>query len=560
MLPVRFPRRSLFLLAPLALLLGCGGADRGGAAAGETGGTLIIAMPAEPTTLLPPVSDASQDAAVIDALFDRLAEIGPTLETFGDRGFRPRLASSWTWANDSLSIAFTIDSLARWHDGQPVEAADVRYTFRVYTSDSLAVNNRAMLGNIDSVSVRDARTAVFWFKRRTPQQFQDATYFMYILPSHLLASIPMKDLPASPFARKPVGSGRFRFANWEAGQRVEIVADTANPRGRAMLDRVIWSIAADFGAATVKLFAGEADFFEYIRPGDLGQIARTPSLRLVDNRALQYLFLGFNLRDPRNPAQPHPLFADAAVRRALHMAVDRAGIVRNVFDSLGAVALGPAPRALIPDTTAFTQLPHDPAHARALLDSAGWRDSDGDGIREREGRRLSFEMLVPSSSAGRRSLTVLLQEQFRAVGAEAKPLVLEVNTFSTRSDDGQFDTYMGGWSVVPGLGGTRQTWTSKGSGNVGRYRNPTFDALVDSALTSFAPVTSHRYWARAFQQIVNDAPAIWLVDQRAPVALHKRFIVPPLRPDGWYADLADWRVDPAQRIDRDRIGLAAAPR
>ena len=462
MLPVRFPRRSLFLLAPLALLLGCGGADRGGAAAGETGGTLIIAMPAEPTTL-PPVSDASQDAAVIDALFDRLAEIGPTLETFGDRGFRPRLASSWTWAHDSLSIAFTIDSLARWHDGRPVEAADVRYTFRVYTSDSLAVNNRAMLGNIDSVSVRDARTAVFWFKRRTPQQFQDATYFMYILPSHLLASIPMKDLPASPFARKPVGSGRFRFANWEAGQRVEIVSDTANPRGRAMLDRVIWSIAADFGAATVKLFAGEADFFEYIRPGDLGQIARTPSLRLVDNRALQYLFLGFNLRDPRNPAQPHPLFADAAVRRALHMAVDRAGIVRNVFDSLGAVALGPAPRALIPDTTAFTQLPHDPAHARALLDSAGWRDSDGDGIREREGRRLSFEMLVPSSSAGRRSLTVLLQEQFRAVGAEAKPLVLEVNTFSTRSDDGQFDTYMGGWSVVPGLGGTRQTWTSKGS-------------------------------------------------------------------------------------------------
>ncbi|WP_337169462.1 peptide ABC transporter substrate-binding protein [Gemmatimonas aurantiaca] len=560
MLPVRFSRRPLFLLASLAMLVGCGDADRGGVAAGETGGTLIIAMPAEPTTLLPPVSDANQDAAVINAIFDRLAEIGPTLETFGDRGFRPRLASSWAWANDSLSIAFTIDSLARWHDGQPVEAADVRYTFRVYTSDSLAVNNRAMLGNIDSVSVRDARTAVFWFKRRTPQQFQEATYFMYILPSHLLASIPMKDLPASPFARKPVGSGRFRFANWEAGQRVEIVADTANPRGRAMLDRVIWSIAADFGAATVKLFAGEADFFEYIRPGDLGQIARTPSLRLVDNRALQYLFLGFNFRDPRNPSQPHPLFADAAVRRALHMAVDRAGIVRNVFDSLGAVALGPAPRALIPDTTAFTQLPHDPAHARALLDSAGWRDSDGDGIREREGRRLSFEMLVPSSSAGRRSLTVLLQEQFRAVGAEAKPLVLEVNTFSTRSDTGQFDTYMGGWSVVPGLGGTRQTWTSKGSGNVGRYRNPAFDALVDSALTSFAPAASHRYWARAFQQIVDDAPAIWLVDQRAPVALHKRFIVPPLRPDGWYADLADWRVDPAQRIDRDRIGLAAASR
>lgn len=550
----------LALLAPLALLVGCGSADRASTTPGDTGGTLIVAMPAEPTTLLPPVSEAGQDAAVISALFDRLAEIGPALETLGDRGFRPRLASSWTWATDSLSIAFTIDSLARWHDGQPVVASDVQYTFRVYTSDSLAVSNRSMLGNIDSVSVRDSRTAVFWFKRRTPQQFQDATYHMYILPSHLLATIPMKDLPASPFARQPVGSGRFRFARWVAGQRVEVVADTANPRGRAKLDRVIWSIASDFGAAMVKLFAGEADFFEYIRPGDLAQIARTPSLRLVDNRALQYLFLGFNFRDPRDLTKPHPLFADVAVRRALHMAVDRARIVQNAYDSLGTVALGPAPRALIPDTTAFTQLPHDPAHARALLDSAGWRDSDGDGIRERDGHRLSFEMLVPSSSAGRRALGVLLQEQFRAVGAEARPLVLEVNAFSTRSDEGHFDTYLGGWSVVPGLVGTRQTWTSKGSGNVGQYRSPVFDAAVDSALASFDPAANHRYWARAFQQIVNDAPAVWLVEQRAPVALHTRFIVPPLRADGWYADLADWQVDPTRRIDRDRIGLATAPR
>ncbi|HEY0930845.1 MAG TPA: peptide ABC transporter substrate-binding protein [Gemmatimonas sp.] len=547
--------RSASLLIALAA---CGGADRGTGDAGEVGGTLIVTVPAEPSTLFPPLVEGSQDAAIVGTVFDRLAEIGPELETYGDAGFRPRLASAWTWAKDSLSIAFQLDSLARWHDGQPVVANDVRYTFQVYTSDSVAANNRSMLGNIDSVSVRDPRTAVFWFKRRTPQQFHDATYHMYILPSHLLAATPMKQLAAAPFARNPVGSGRFRFANWVAGQRVEIVADTSNPRGRAKLDRVIWSIASDFGAATVKLFAGEADFFEYIRPGDLGQIARAPSLRLVDNRALQYFFLGFNLNDPSGGSAPHPIFGDAQVRRALHMAVDRASIVRNAYDSLGLVALGPAPRALIPDTSSFKQLPFDPTTARAMLDSAGWLDTNNDGVRERNGRKLSFELLVPNSSAGRRSLAVLLQEQLRAVGADVKPLVMEVSAFSTRTDGRKFDAYMGGWASTPGLVGMPQTWGSKGSGNVGRYRSAAFDALVDSALTTFNRDASHRYWARAFQQIVNDAPAIWLAEQRAPVALHKRFIVPPLRPDGWYADLADWRVDPAQRIDRDRIGLGSA--
>jgi ABC-type transport system substrate-binding protein len=170
---------------------------------------------------------------------------------------------------------------------------------------------------------------------------------MYVLPSHLLDTIPMAALERATFGRQPVGTGRFRFARWEPGQRIEIIADTANARGRAKLDRVIWSIAPDFGASTVKLFAGEADFLEQLRPENLAQVSRTPSLRLIDNRALSYGFLGFNFRDRADPSRPNAMFGDVRVRRALHMAVDRERLVRNVFDSLGMVALAPAPRALI---------------------------------------------------------------------------------------------------------------------------------------------------------------------------------------------------------------------
>lgn len=545
-----------FRLLPALALLACGGESRvADDATGENGGTMIAVVPAEPTTLLPPLVSSVQGGAVVAALFERLAEIGPALETYGDGGFTPRLATSWRWATDSMSIAFAIDPAARWHDGAPVRAADVRFTYRAYTSDSVGAESRSLLGNIDSVSVRDSMTAIFWFKRRTPQQFYDATYHMWILPAHLLDTVPLSRLAESSFARQPVGTGRFRFARWDPGQRIEIVADTANARGRARLDRVIWSIVPDFGAATVKLFAGEADFFEMIRPDNFAQVAQTPTLRLVDNRALTYNFLALNYRDPQAPGQPHPILGEPSVRRALTMAVDRERLVRSVFDSLGVVALAPAPRALIPDTAALRPLPFDPAAARALLDSAGWRDSDGDGLRERNGVPLAFDMLVPNSSASRQRYAVLLQEQYRAVGVKATPLVLDVNALVARIDRRTFDSYLGGWGTSPGLVGLRQTWASTGTANTSAYASRAFDALLDSALTTFDATRSRRYWARVFQQAIDDAAAVWLYEQRTPVAIHRRFIVPPLRADGWWANLADWRTDPAQRLDRDRIGL-----
>lgn len=545
-----------FRLLPALALLACGGESRvADDATGENGGTMIAVVPAEPTTLLPPLVSSVQGGAVVAALFERLAEIGPALETYGDGGFTPRLATSWRWATDSMSIAFAIDPVARWHDGAPVRAADVRFTYRAYTSDSVGAESRSLLGNIDSVSVRDSMTAVFWFKRRTPQQFYDATYHMWILPAHLLDTVPLSRLTESSFARQPVGTGRFRFARWDPGQRIEIVADTANARGRARLDRVIWSIVPDFGAATVKLFAGEADFFEMIRPDNFAQVAQTPTLRLVDNHALTYNFLALNYRDPQAPGQPHPILGEPSVRRALTMAVDRERLVRSVFDSLGVVALAPAPRALIPDTAALRPLPFDPAAARALLDSAGWRDSDGDGLRERNGVPLAFDMLVPNSSASRQRYAVLLQEQYRAVGVKATPLVLDVNALVARIDSRTFDSYLGGWGTSPGLVGLRQTWASTGTANTSAYASRAFDALLDSALTTFDATRSRGYWARVFQQAIDDAAAVWLYEQRTPVAIHRRFIVPPLRADGWWANLADWRTDPAQRLDRDRIGL-----
>jgi peptide/nickel transport system substrate-binding protein len=538
--------------ATLFTVTGCGGADTPN---GQAGGSVIVVVPAEPKSLFPPLEVTTQGSMVFTQVFDRLANPGDDLNTRGDRGFTPNLATSWIWAPDSMSIAFTLDSAARWHDGKPLVAEDVRYTFTTYTSPLVNSLAAAYVSNIDSVSVRDAHTAVFWFKRRTPQQFFDATYHMFILPSHLLAQVPDTALATSEFTRKPVGTGRFRFAHWDNGERIEILADTGNSRGRAKLDRVIFAFTKDAGAALVRLTRDEVDFFEQIKPENFEQVARSPHLKLVPNPTLNYQFLGFNLRNPKDSTRPHPIFSDKAVRRALVLAADRDRIVRSIFDTLATTSIGPVPRVLVNDTTKLRRPPFSLEQARALLDSAGWLDTDKDGIRERNGVRLSFEAMAFNTSMPRQRAAEQLAEQYRTIGVEMKPMILDGPVVMNRVTKGEFDSYVGGFLPTPGLRGMPGVWGSRGTQNYQRYANPEFDAAMNLALMTFDEAESQEALNRALQIMWDDAPAVWLFEPAAPIGMHKRIQHATLRPDGWYMNLADWSIDPAQFIDRDRVGL-----
>src|SRR5471030_3024595 len=135
------------------------------------GGTIVVSSAADADVLFPPLTLTLMGKQVSDQVFDNLADIGPSLNTVGDAGFTPRLADRWQWAADSQSVAFHLNPRARWHDGVPVSAEDVRYTFQLVKDTSLASPLGSNLDNVDSVSVRDSLTAVVWFHRRTPDAF-----------------------------------------------------------------------------------------------------------------------------------------------------------------------------------------------------------------------------------------------------------------------------------------------------------------------------------------------------------------------------------------------------
>jgi peptide/nickel transport system substrate-binding protein len=523
----------------------------------DSGGTLVISTTTDPGTLFPPLIGTTPAKQITEQIYDYLADVGPEMNTRGDKGFRQQLTDGWRWSTDSLSLAFHINPRARWHDGKAVTAHDVQFTFALNKNPELGGGFLSELANIDSVTVSDSLTAVFWFHERLPTQFLDAAAQLLILPAHQLERIPVARLrQASP---PPIGTGRFRLRRWDKGSSVEIVADSSNYRGRARLDRVIWSSSPDFTTAVTRLFSGEADLFDALRAENLGELRRHPNTRAIILPGTDYNFLQFNLRDPANGTQPHPLFGDRALRRAIAMSLDRTTLVKSVLDSLGLVAIGPTVRVFPTTDPRVSQIPFDSARGRATLDSLGWTGRDAQGIRTRNRRQLAFSLLVPTSSMNRMRMAVLLQAQLRRMGIRVDIEQMDNSALIARQEARSFDAALGGWHLGASPDGTRRAWSSVGVDkdgvNYGSYRSPTFDAQLDSALRADAAHARERF-TLAYTTINEDAPAVWLYEPRTVIGLHRRLRPASMRPDAWWVDLADWYIPSSERLLRDRLSLA----
>ena len=549
------------LLCALAMC-GCVGTES--SSAKNSGGTLAISTGGDPDVLIPSLVQSVQAAQMTDMIYDRLADIGDSLNIVNDKGFVPRLADHWTWAADSLSITFHINPKAKWHDGFPVRSSDVRFTVTSAKDSSLGSPVTPLITNIDSVSTPDSLTAVYWFHARSPQQFYDAVYQLSIMPEHVWKSIPPASWRASDAARNPIGSGQYRFLRWIPRAAVELVADTANYRGAPKLSRLVWSIAPDFQAAVTRFLTGETDFFEQLRLENLPEVAKHPELRTKQYHALQYSFVQFNLRDPAHHDRPHPLFSNRELRRALTMATDRATIVRSVFGALALPALGPTVRAYPTTDPNLTQIPFDLPRARQILDSLGWRVSTSDSVRRRNGRPLQFTLSVPSSSKVRVQTAVILQEQLRQAGVKMNVEQLDFPVIVEKDRKRTFDATIGQWNTQPSPGAVLGSWGIGGSrassgNNHGSYENPVFDAYVDSALASFDPAKRKAYFTSAYETIIQDAPAIWLAEPSPTVGYHSRLQLATLRPDAWWIHIPEWWIPADKRIPRDNTPQSATP-
>jgi peptide/nickel transport system substrate-binding protein len=480
---------------------------------------------------------------VADQLFLRLAELGPGLVTAGDSGFVPGLARSWT-RRDSVTLAFEVDARARWHDGVPVTARDVVFTFGRAKNPSISPRLVNLLRQITSVTAENDRTVVFRFSRPYSEQLYDATFHVAPIPAHLLAALPEEEAARSAIMDKPIGSGPYRWVRSVPGQFVELAANPDFFLGSPRVERVILRLAADPAARLNLILSGQADAMDNIPPpqDNLRRVAADPDLRMISVPSPAVGYLLFNQRDPRNRTRPHPILADVRVRRAITLGLDRRRLVQAVFGAQGAVPYGPVSRILWIRHRSPEPEEKDVPEARRLLAIAGWGDSDEDGTLDREGRPLRLQLILPNTSAIRRQLALLVQEQLRQLKIDLEVQLLEIAMWNQRRTAGDFDVDFAAVVQDPSPSGLTQSWTCNGGNNVGGYCNREVDSLMQRAVLSSGDPAE--FWVAALRQIEADAPATFMYAPTYVYAVNRRFRSVAISPQSSWLLLRKWSVTP----------------
>jgi peptide/nickel transport system substrate-binding protein len=493
-----------------------------------------------PTLMEGPASNTS-NIELADQLFLRLAGLGSTLLTAGDRGFIPLLARSWS-RRDSVTLLFELDPRARWHDGTPVTARDVIFTLERAKNPAIAPKLADLLRRVESVKAEGDRRVVFRFSEAYPEQLYDATFHVAPLPSHLLDTIPPEALARSSFASQPVGNGPYQIARSVPGQFMELAANRHFFLGKPRLERVIIRAAADPGARLNMVLSGQADAIESVVPplDNLRRISADSTLRLIPVPSPTVGFLLFNQRDPRDTSRAHPILSDVRVRRAITLGLDRQLMVRAVFGSYGEVPYGPVSTILWIRHQAPRAARQNIAEAQRLLAAAGWGDSDGDGTLDREGRPLTLSLSLPSTSAIRRQMSLLAQEQLRRIGIQLDLQQLEFPLWIERRSQGRFDIDFGATSQDPSPSGLTQGWSCGGGTNVAKYCNPRTDSLLELATLGRGGKDPAQAWLAVLRQIEADAPATFLYAPFYVYGVKRRFRNVAISPTSSWEQLRLW--------------------
>ncbi|NOT07561.1 MAG: peptide ABC transporter substrate-binding protein [Gemmatimonadales bacterium] len=518
-------------------------------------GALVFIMGQEPASPVPTALQSSKaNADISDLLFLRLARPGPGLSVADEKTFEPQLARSWR-RRDSLTLVFELDPRAKWHDGTPVTARDVVWTFDRTRAPGADPQRALLLRYLASATAETDRRVVLTFRRAYSAQFFDATYHVQPLPAHLVDSIPIGRFAASQFVRQPVGNGPYRWVRREPGRLVELAADPAFFLGAPKLDRVVVLVARDPEAQINLLLDGTADAYEAIPPvWGPPRIPRNSPIRLLAAPSFSVAYLLFNQRAYGDRSKPHPVLSDPAVRRAVTLAIDRATLVRSTFGAYAQIAEAPVAGPQWTSSLVPKGPPFDPAAARALLRERGWADRDGDGTLDKDGVPLALRLNLPSTSAPRLTIAPQVQEQLRHVGIRIDIVRLDGPVWAERRNKGEFDIDFSSATLDPSPSGIVQSWTCAGrsGSNVGQYCNPAVDSLLDRAI--YSTRRGDAEWRAAYAALQRDYPAVFLASSSSVFAIHSRFRGVTLRPESYYADIWRWSVDPARRIARDGGG------
>jgi peptide/nickel transport system substrate-binding protein len=494
------------------------------------GDAIVVGSIGDASRLLPILATDSASGDIVGLLFNGLLKYNERLEIVGD------LAESWLVSDDGLTITFTLRPNARWHDGVPVTAEDVRFTYEKLVDPSVRTPYSSSYELVQSVEALDPRTVRVTYKEPFAPALE--SWMMGIIPRHLLER---EDLNTTRLLRQPVGHGPYRFVRWKTGELVELAANHDYFEHRPSIDRYLYRIIPDQATLFLELLTNGVDLssltpLQYRRQTGGPFIER--SYWKFRYPSFGFTYIGYNLQDPR--------FSDVRVRRAINQAIDKQAILDGVLYGLGAVATGPYPKESWAYHGDIAPARHDPPAARALLAEAGWIDRDGDGWLDRDGQPFRFTLLTNQGNEVRRQVAELVQQQLKPLGIEVRIRIIEWSTFVHEFiDKRRFDAVLLGWSLSrdPDLYDLfHSSKTDEGEYNFVGYADPEVDRLLVEGRRTFDRTARQRIYRQVHRRLYEDQPYTFLFVPDALPIVSSRFrnVVPT--PIGIGYNFIDWYV------------------
>jgi peptide/nickel transport system substrate-binding protein len=505
--------------------------------------TLRIGMYEEPDSLNPVIGSMAFAGDVFQLIFDGLIR-------FDDRGRPipdlarevPSLANGGI-SKDGKTLTYHLMPNARWHDGVPLTADDVIFTWQQIMNSANLAPTRNGYDRIVRIDAPDPHTVRVHLRGPYPPAlylFRDLNQGA-ILPKHVLQG--NANINRVPFNAHPLGSGPYRFIGWQHGGGMEFEANPDYFRGPPKIKHVSVKFIHDQNTLLAQLRTHEVDVYYDIPASQIDQVRVVPGVRIATTSTLHWEHLNFNTQRP-------PL-DDARVRRALCMAIDEETLHRKIYRGLGTMA----PVHFNPDfgwgDRSIRYYPFDPKAAGAVLDGAGWKLA-ADGLRYRDGKPLAVTISTVAGVKNREAIEVLLQEWWHAIGVAVSvknfPAAtlfapkgaggmlyggktdVAIFTWQNSTPDPDDETYINP-NRLPPIGQ-----------NVSFFRNADIGRWEETALQSYDPLFRLPYYLKIQRVLIDQVPEYvldWLPEITAYNVDLKGVRPVPVGSDLW--NIADWK-------------------
>lgn len=485
--------KSLFkgVLAAAALTVSAIGF--GPAEAQTPPGVLVVGQIAEPKSLDPAAVTAVNDFRILMNVYDGLVRYKDgTLEV------EPALAESWTISDDGTVYTFNLREGVTFHDGTPLNAEAVKYNFDRMLDENHPQHDTGpfplafFFSAVEEVEVVDDLTVKFTLNAPYAPFLSNLAY-----PTGLIVSPTAVQENGADFGRNPVGTGPFKFAEWESNAKVVVVRNDDYWEDPAKLEAVVFRPITDANTRVAELMAGGIDLMVEVPPDSLTQLSGDANFNVYEQAGPHLWFLILNLKE--GP------FQDKRVRQAINYAIDKKALVENVLQGTAEVAAGPTPPAFAWAYNEQLQpYPHDVEKARQLIKEAG-----------AEGAEVTF--YVTEGGSGMLDpvpMGAAIQADLAQVGLTVAIETYEWNTFLGKVNpglEGKADMAEMAWmtndpDTLPYLALRTDAWPDKGGFNSGYYSNPEVDKLLEAARSATDQAERARLYREMQEIVYDDAP------------------------------------------------------